>query len=295
MFTGLSAFPLTPLNNDAVDEAAFIGLIQRLVVAGADSITALGSTGSYAYLTAAERARVVELAVEQAGETPVFAGIGALRTSHVLAHAEAAQQAGAQALLLAPVSYQTLTDDEVFCLFRAVTREASVPVVVYDNPGTTHFSFSTELYGRIAELAGIASIKIPPVPHDIDGARQRIRDVRAVLPDDVTVGVSGDPTAATGLIAGADIWYSVIAGILPEPALRITRAVQQGQTDRAQEESEGLTPLWELFRKRGSLRVAAAIAEQLNLAPQSCLPLPIRGLDEAERQKVDAALKSLVW
>lgn len=87
---GLSAFPLTPLRDDQVDEAAFIALIHRLVAAGVDSITALGSTGSYAYLTPQERARVAQLAVEHAGDTPVFIGVGALRTSQVLANIDAA-------------------------------------------------------------------------------------------------------------------------------------------------------------------------------------------------------------
>ena len=50
MLSGLSAFPLTPLRDDAVDEAAFVGLVERLVDAGVDSIAALGSTGSYLYL-----------------------------------------------------------------------------------------------------------------------------------------------------------------------------------------------------------------------------------------------------
>ena len=49
-FTGLSAFPLTPLHDDVVDEAAYVGLIERLAASGVDSITALGSTGAYAYL-----------------------------------------------------------------------------------------------------------------------------------------------------------------------------------------------------------------------------------------------------
>ena len=61
MFTGLSAFPLTPLANDEVDEGAFVRLIQRLTAAGVDSITALGSTGSYAYLGGDERRRVARL------------------------------------------------------------------------------------------------------------------------------------------------------------------------------------------------------------------------------------------
>ena len=215
MFTGLSAFPLTPLADDAVDEPAFVRLIERLSEAKVDSITALGSTGSYAYLSGEERSRVARLAVEHAGATPVFIGVGALRTSHVLANAEMAEQAGASALLLAPMTYQPLTEDDVFELFRTVTANSSLPVIVYDNPGTTHFTFTTELYGRIAELPGIASIKIPGVPADPEQAQARVQEIRAAVPAHVTIGVSGDAKAAAGLAAGCDAWYSVIGGTLP--------------------------------------------------------------------------------
>lgn len=294
MFTGLSAFPLTPLANDAVDEDAFAGLVRRLASAKVDSITALGSTGSYAYLTGEERRRVARLAVENAGDVPVFVGIGALRTSQVLANAEQAEQAGASGLLLAPMTYQPLTDDDVFGLFRAVTAQSSLPVIVYDNPGTTHFAFSTELYGRIAELPRIASIKIPGVPDDPEQARERIRDIRSVIPAHVTIGVSGDAKAAAGLAAGCDAWYSVIGGTLPDPALRITRAAQEGRVADALAESERLAPLWRLFMEYGgSLRVIAAIAEQLGLAPRACLPLPILGLDEQQRARVAGVLDEL--
>ena len=105
MFTGLSSFPLTPLHDDSVDEAAFTRLIEQLAAAEVDSITALGSTGSYAYLTPDERARVAQLAVEHAGSTPVFVGVGGLRTSHVLTHVDSAEAAGAAGVLMAPMTY----------------------------------------------------------------------------------------------------------------------------------------------------------------------------------------------
>lgn len=202
-FTGLSAFPLTPITDDAVDERAFVGLIERLATAGVDSITALGSTGSYAYLTAAERARVARLAVEHAGGTPVFVGVGALRTSQVLTHVESAEAAGAAGVLLAPITYQPLTEDDVLGPFRTVTECTKLPVIVYDNPGTTRFTFTTELYARIAELPGIASLKIPGVPADPTRARAQVAEIRAAVPEHVTIGVSGDAMAATGLNAGA--------------------------------------------------------------------------------------------
>ncbi|MGQ1797103.1 dihydrodipicolinate synthase family protein [Kocuria oceani] len=293
MFTGLSAFPLTPLADDAVDEPAFTGLVQRLAAARVDSITALGSTGSYAYLSSQERSRVANLAVEHAGDTPVFVGIGALRTSQVLTHLEHAQQAGASAVLLAPMSYQPLTGDDVLALFDTVTAHSSVPVIVYDNPTTTHFTFTTELYGRIGQLPGIASIKIPGVPADPKHARARVNEIRAVVPAHVTIGVSGDATAATGLVAGCDAWYSVLAGTLPVPALSITRAARQGRAAEAAAESERLAPLWRLFAEHGSLRVVAAIAEQEELVPGACLPLPLRGLDDAQRALLARVLGDL--
>ena len=294
MFTGLSAFPLTPLANDAVDEPSFIRIMERLAASGTDSITALGSTGSYTYLTGAERAKVAHLAVEHAGGTPVFIGVGALRTSHVLANVREAERAGASAVLLAPMTYQALTADDVFELYRAVSENTDLPVIVYDNPGTTHFTFTHELYGRIAGLPGIASIKIPGVPTDPVKAEEHIQAIRAVVPEHVTIGVSGDAFAATGLNAGCDAWYSVIGGTLPRLALGISHLAQGGQTDEATAESERIAPLWNLFNEfGGSLRVVAAIAEHLGLAQHRSLPLPIQGLNKDQRARVAEVVNEL--
>lgn len=266
----------------------------RLAAAGVDSIGALGSTGSYAYLTRQERARVARIAVEHADEVPVIVGIGALRTRHVLEAAEDAQNAGAAGVLLAPVSYQPLTDDDVFGLYEYVTAHLSIPLVIYDNPGTTHFAFTDELYARLARLPRVASIKIPGVPADPAAARARIQHLRQILPETVTVGVSGDADAARGLSAGCDVWYSVIGGTFPEPALALTRAAQSDQPERAQQESERLQPLWDLFAQHGgSLRVVAAAAAHLGLTPPRNLPLPLRGLDTEDRAQVAAVIETL--
>lgn len=135
MFTGLSAFPLTPMNENGIDEMALIRLLKRLASAKVDSIGVLGSTGSYVYLNREERLRVTQLAIEYAEGIPIMIGISALRTRDVLQFAEDAQKVGANAVLLAPVSYQQLTDDEVYSLYETVTKSLSIPLCVYDNPG----------------------------------------------------------------------------------------------------------------------------------------------------------------
>ncbi|RWZ67871.1 dihydrodipicolinate synthase family protein [Labedella populi] len=293
MFTGLSAFPHSPLRNDVFDEESYASLVMRLVTAGVDSITALGSTGSYMYLDRAERRRVAETAVRHAGEIPVLVGIGALRTSFVRHLADDAQQAGASAVLLAPVTYQALGDDEIFGLFEDVTSGLSVPLVVYDNPGTTHVSFSDELYARITALPNVASLKIPGVPAEPREARARVDSIRAHVPSGVSIGVSGDASAATGLNAGCDVWYSVIGGTLPETALRLTRASRAGDHVAATAESTRLEPLWALFRDFGSYRVTAAIAEYLGLVAADSLPRPVRGLEGDARRRVARVVEEL--
>lgn len=69
------------------------------------------------------------------------------------------------------MSYQALSEDEVYGLYEEVCSHLSVPLCVYDNTGTTHFTFSDELHGRIASLPGVASIKIPGVPQAPDAAQ----------------------------------------------------------------------------------------------------------------------------
>ncbi|MCH8561834.1 dihydrodipicolinate synthase family protein [Nesterenkonia sp. YGD6] len=281
MFTGLSAFPHTPLRDDAFDAPAYARLIEHLAQAGVDSITALGSTGSYMYLDREERRQAAEVAVQHAGSVPVMVGIGALRTSQVHRLAEDAQNAGASAVLLAPATYQPLSDDEVYGLFEDVTAELSVPLVVYDNPGTTHVSFTDELYALIAAPPQVASIKIPGVPAEPGAAADRVQRIRAHIPATVTVGVSGDGAAARGLIAGCDAWYSV------------TRAALSGDHAGALAEFARLEPLWTLFAEHGSYRVTAAIAEHLGLVAAECLPRPVQGLGRSARARVAQVVEEL--
>lgn len=293
MFTGLSAFPLTPLRDGKVDENAFAGLIENLVSAEVDSIGALGSTGSYAYLNREERRLAAKLAVGAAGDVPVIVGIGAVATRDVLLLAEDAQAAGVSALLLPPVSYQALRADEVFELYETVAHRVSLPLVVYDNPGTTHFQFTDELHGRIAALPNIASIKIPAVPADPAQASARVASLRAVIPSHVSIGVSGDAAAVNGLNAGCELWYSVMGGLFPRTARALVQASRSEQSERGLEESARLEPLWALFREYGSLRVIATAAQVLGHAAANCLPLPLKGLDGPSTQRVAHVVQTL--
>jgi 4-hydroxy-tetrahydrodipicolinate synthase len=293
LFTGLSAFPLTPMAGAGVDESAVVRLVGRLRDARVDSVGALGSTGSAAYLTREQRARVAGIAVRHAGPVPVIVGISAVSTAEVLRLAEDAQNAGAAAVLLAPVSYQPLDDDEVLGLYEDVTHDLSVPLCVYDNPSTTRFTFSDELHAAIARLPRVGSIKIPAVPAGLDEARARVDRLRALIPEHVSIGVSGDAAGVRGLLAGCDAWYSSLAGTVPGPFVALARAARAGDAEAARRESEQLAVVWDLLARFGGLRVSAAIAEELGLIRAPSLPRPLHGVPEADRLPLRAALRGL--
>ncbi|MHA7963220.1 dihydrodipicolinate synthase family protein [Paenibacillus sp. CAU 1782] len=292
MFTGLSAFPLTPMNETGVDEATFIKLFKRLTSANVDSIGVLGSTGSYIYLNREERMRIAQISIEHSEGIPIMIGVSALRTRDVLQLADDAQKAGANAVLLAPVSYQQLTENEVFSLYETVTRSLSIPLCVYDNPSTTHFRFSDELHGQITQLQHVRSIKIPGI-QDLDTAKKKVESLRSQIPTDVTIGISGDPFAVVGLNAGCDAWFSVLGGLFPDICTKITRLALAGQSFEAEIQSAYLLPLWKMFQKHGSLRVVATIAEIQGLSNYPSLPLPLKSLNGITKQELESILNNL--
>ncbi len=82
LFSGLSAFPLTPTDNYGQLMPDLLAQnLERLSLAGVDSVGLLGSTGSYAYLSPEERKRTVRAAADAlGGRVPLIVGVGALRT-----------------------------------------------------------------------------------------------------------------------------------------------------------------------------------------------------------------------
>src|SRR3954470_6017595 len=189
---GLSAFPITPADEHGrVDTASLGELLETLVAAGVDSIGLLGSTGTYPYLTRAERRRAIEGAANLVGgRVPIIVGIGALRTDDAQHLARDAAAAGADGLLLAPVSYTPLTDEEVFQHFAAVAGATTLPLCIYNNPGTTHFTFGNALVARLAEVPSIVAVK-NPAPPPAEAPLQHAA-LRAKLPTAFAIGYSGD-------------------------------------------------------------------------------------------------------
>ncbi len=289
---GLSAFPITPVDREGrVDVDALRKLVARLSGADVDSIGLLGSTGTYMYLTRGERRRAIEAVLDEtAGRTPVIAGIGTLRTDEAVKLAQDAKAIGARAGLLAAVSYTPLTTDEVFEHFATVARESGLPIVLYDNPGTTHFRFTQELIARLAQVPGIVAIKNPP-SEPIEMA-SHLSTQRTSVPEGFSIGCSGDWHATEAMIIGVDAWYSALGGLFPHVCMKIVRAAQHGDAEEARRLDVALAPIWGLFKQFSSLRVIHTLANMLDIS-RTEPPRPILPLAPEARQQVADVLARL--
>ena len=292
LFQGLSAFPITPADAEGrVDAGALRVLLKRLADAGVGSVGLLGSTGTYPYLTRAERRRAVEAAVDQVGgRVPVMVGIGALRTDEAVRLGQDAKGAGADAVLLAPVSYTPLTDEEVFTHFSTIAEAVGLPLCIYNNPGTTHFTFNDELIARLSRVPQVYAVKNPaPDASNLPGG---LRALRAAASPGFSIGYSVDWHAAEAMLAGGDAWYSVAGGLFPAVCMEIVAAIEAGHADEARALNARLQPLWDLFIAFSSLRVVYAAANLLGLC-RTAPPRPILPLPEDAQRRIGQVLGAL--
>ncbi len=292
MFAGLSAFPVTPMDDDGVvqtDELA--QLVNLSAEAGVASIGLLGSTGSYMYLSDVERGRAIATAREAiAGRVPLIVGVGAMRTDGAVQLAKLAAKEGADGVLLAPVSYTPLTQEEAYAHYVSVAEASDLPMCIYNNPGTTHFQFGTELLGRLSHHQNIKAVKMPLPAGDMGADLAAVRDVAA---KGFQVGYSADWGCTAALLSGADGWFSAVGGLLPRQVLRLSDAAMTGDVALTAKTESPFLPLWDLCQQFGSLRVIYAAARQLGMITTD-LPRPLLSLPTNVQEEVEQALEGLL-
>ena len=144
---------------------------------------------------------------------------------------------------------------------------------------------------RLADLPRVAAIKRPaPPPAE---SRARHHALQALVPAEFSIGYSVDWQAPAAVLAGGVAWYSVIAGLLPAPTLRLMRAAEAGDVAEVQRLDARFQPLWALFRELSSFRVVHAAVDLLGLGA-AVPPRPILPLGDADRRRVADALAPLI-
>ncbi|MFB7798369.1 5-dehydro-4-deoxyglucarate dehydratase [Isoptericola sp. NPDC056134] len=224
---GLLSFPVTPFAADGeVDAARYAEHIAWQTSFGIGGLFAAGGTGEGFSLTPAETARVVELAVEAAdGATPVL-GSAAGNTAQAVENARAAEEAGAEGVLLLPPYLTDCDQDGLLEHASAVCAATSVGVIVYNRANAV---YSAQTVARLADRH----------PNFI-GFKDALGDIEQLTRVVATNGdrlfyLGGLPTAETFALPllqlGMSTYSSAMYNFVPEFALEFYRDVRN--LDRA--------------------------------------------------------------
>jgi len=229
-FKGIIAYPITPFDeNENVDLPLFKTLVERLVVSGSHGIAPLGSTGVLPYLTDREKEAITEATIQQvAGRVPTLVGVSNLTTERTVYHAKFAEKAGATAIMIIPMSYWKLTDDEIVKHYDAVASKISIPIMAYNNPATGGVDMSTALLKRLLEIPNVTMIK------ESTGDVQRMHLLKRELGEEVAFYNGSNPLALAAFAAGADGWCTAAPNLIPELNLSLFDAIQNNDLRSAQ-------------------------------------------------------------
>jgi len=230
-FKGIIAYPITPFTEEeAVDINLFKELVERLVTSGCHGIAPLGSTGVLPYLKDEEKEAVTEATMSQvAGRVLVLVGVSNLTTERTIYHARFAEKAGATAVMIIPMSYWKLTDEEIFSHYDAVANAISIPIMAYNNPATGGVDMSPALLKRLLQIPNVTMIK------ESTGDIQRMHYLRKELGDEVAFYNGSNPLALASFAAGANGWCTAAPNLIPELNLALYDAIQDNDYELARE------------------------------------------------------------
>lgn len=230
-FKGIIAYPITPFDqNEKVDIPLFKKLVERLIVSGSHGLAPLGSTGVMPYLSDEEKEAITEASIQQNnGRIPTLVGVSNLTTEKTVHHARFAEKAGADAVMIIPMSYWKLTDDEIVAHYDAVASKISIPIMAYNNPATSGVDMSPVLLKRLLEIPNVTMIK------ESTGDIQRMHYLRKELGEETSFYNGSNPLALAAFTAGARGWCTAAPNLIPELNIDLYNAVEEGNLEKAKD------------------------------------------------------------
>ena len=168
-FEGVYSVLPTPFRGAGdVDTESLKRVVELIVGAGVNGVTALGVTGEASRLNERERHLVVETVVKQvAGRAKVIVGASADGVRTCIEYSREAKSLGAAAVMVSPPRALKLNTESVVNHYKALAEAVDLPIVVQDYPPISGFAMEAGLLARIAkEIPSARTIKLedPPTP-----------------------------------------------------------------------------------------------------------------------------------
>ena len=268
---GVFIITVTPFNDSGeVDLDSIDTLTDFYMSFGIDGLTIMGIMGEANKLSQEESLAVMQRFLKRvAGRIPVIVGVSAPAFDPMVSLSQAAMQAGAAGVMIAPPA--TVKHDEQFFNFYAGACKAlgpEIPVCLQDYPAVTGVYMSVPVFSQIVrELPQVVMLKAEDSPGLTKISRIRALEAKGQRRVSILVGNNG-LFYPLELARGADGPMTGIA--YPEMLTEVYQAMQAGNRDLADDLFEIYLPLiryetqagvalaWrkEILRRRGAIKSA---------------------------------------
>ena len=286
-FGSLITAMVTPFREEghALDVDGAQRLASHLLDTGSDAIVVAGSTGESPTLTYKEKAELFRAVRDVTnGRGKLICGTGTYSTAETLELTQAAEDAGADGLLVVTPYYNKPPQRGLIAHFERVADATELPIIVYNIPGRTATRIEHETLLQLAERPNIVAVK------DSTGDFQGVSRLMAEAPPDFEV-YSGDDWATFGYVCLGAVGIVSVASHLVGPQIRqMIELIQTGDVPAARKIHEDLSPLFNaLFITSNPIPLKAAL-EMIGL-PAGVPRLPLVPATAEERTRVRKALE----
>lgn len=286
VFTGSGVAIVTPMHPDqSVNYEKLDELIEFQLRSGTDSIVVCGTTGETPTLTQEEHLALIARAAKAVnGRCPVIAGAGCNSTSHAVELACAAQESGADAVLVVTPYYNKATKNGLIAHFTAVADAVSIPVIVYNVPSRTGVGMTVDVYRELSRHPRINGVK------EASGNVALAARTIAACGDELHVWSGNDDQITPLMSIGAKGVISVLANLMPAETAAMTHAFLEGRCHEAGREQVRLMEMIDaLFCEVNPIPVKTA----LNLAGFAAGPLrlPLCDMEPGHLEQLKVAMR----
>lgn len=228
LFTGVGTALVTPFLDGKINYPMLRILLARQMDAGVEAVVLAGTTGESATLSDSEKLELFRSAKAfTQGRMRVLAGTGSNDTQHAIELSAAAQQAGADGLLIVSPYYNKATPEGLIAHYTAIAQDVSIPIIVYNVPSRTGVDIPVSVYAQLAQIPNIAGVK--EASTDIG----KILRIRTQCPEYFSVWAGNDHMTVPVLSLGGKGVISVISNLFPEQMNLMTYAALDGDFDTA--------------------------------------------------------------
>jgi 4-hydroxy-tetrahydrodipicolinate synthase len=258
--------PFTDSGGLDVDTAVTVAT--HLVDHGHDGLVVSGTTGESPTTDPAEQRELLQAVVDAVGDRAVVvAGAGTNDTAHSLRLAAAAQEVGADGLLVVTPYYSKPTQAGILAHFRAIADATDLPLILYDIPGRTAVKISADTLARAAEHPRIVAVKEASGDLYAGSWLMRRTDL-AIYSGDDSLNLAWLAIGATGVV-------SVIGHLVGDRLADMIAAIDAGDLESARKIDQSLLPVTEAIMTRapGAVMAKAAL-ELLGLLPNRVVRAP---------------------